>query len=802
MKLLETLEEKILILDGGMGTEILKHTGRSFDCPELLNLEKSEVILAIHRAYREAGADILETNTLGANRIKLAEFNLADRVQDINRSAVEQAKKAAGNSGLFIAGSIGPMGKLLHPLGDISIQEAFDVFAEQATALEESGVDFLLIETQIDILEAQTALRAAREATSMPIAVSMTFPQEDGRTVTGSDPETAAVTFAAPGADIYAINCGGHPQKIEQLLERTRHHTHKPLAVYANAGEPQKRDGRTIFPLGPEAFFAFAERYYQMGAHIIGGCCGTTPDHIRLIARTLKGRKPILKPENAIGFRASSRHRILHLGDGLPFRIIGENINPYARKKLAAELAEGQMNLARKYARIQEQASADALDVNLGKRAEKEPPFYAAGVIELQQSSSLPFFLDNRSPQALEQALRVYAGKAVINSVTAEKQSYKRILPLAKKYGAGVVLLPMDEDGIPDTARKRLQLIRDLVERALENGLRREDLVADPVVLALATDQAAVYITLDTIELLDSFHIPTIMGLSNISYGLPRRRLINSSFLCMARQRGLDSAILNPLDDSLMSVICAGDALTQRDQGLKRYLARFSGISEESDEIGVLQPADPQEALFKAILEGDKHDVEPLIRTLTGQGKDGFSILQEILSPALEKAGELYEQNIYFLPQLILAAEAMETASKVLENTYQVQEKAKDKARIVLATVRGDLHDIGKNIVHLVLRNSGFEVVDLGKNADAQTILDTARKENAAVIGLSSLMTTTMDEMQAVVELRDVQAPEIKIILGGAAVSAAYARNIGADAYGKDAMDAVRQIKKLLGTNL
>ncbi len=807
MRILETLKERVLILDGGMGTEILERTGKNFEFPELLNLEKADIISDIHHAYVDAGADIIETNTLGANRIKLAEFGAEGHVEAINQAAVLAAHKARSahrsqeGSEVFVAGSIGPMGKLIHPLGEITAEEAFRVFFEQARILEKAGVDFLLIETQIDVFEAKTALRAAREATSLPVAVSMTFPHEDGRTVTGSDPETAAVIFATPETDFYGINCGGHPEKFEGFLKQTLRHNHKPLMVYANAGVPQKSGETTVFPLGPEDYLPYAMQFFEAGANIIGGCCGTTPGHIRLIARELKGRKPVEKSLKPRGFRAASRNAIFFVGEDLPFSVIGESINPFARKELAEEIKDGHMDLARKYARRQEQAGADALDINLGRRAEKEPEFFASGVAELQQVSNLPFFLDNRNPEALEQALRFYAGKAVINSVTAEKKSREVLLPLAKKHGASVILLAMDENGIPETAKRRFDLIKGLINEALDLGLTNDDLLADPVVLSLASSGDKIHITFDTIELLNSFHIPTTMGLSNISFGLPRRRLINSSFLCMSRQRGLDSALLNPLDYNLMNVICAGNALLQPDPGIKMYLERFAETQEEPEDAPEPLPESTEDALYKAILEGEKAAVEPYVRDLVSQGKDGFSILQTILSPALKQAGDLYEKNIYFLPQLILAAEAMETASRVLEDAYDLEEQAGPKARIVLATVKGDLHDIGKNIVNLVLRNSGFDVIDLGKNADAREVIETAQKEKAAVIGLSSLMTTTLDEMQAVVRLRDEKAPEVKIIVGGAAVSPDYAREIGADAYGKDAMDAVRQVQKLLGVD-
>jgi 5-methyltetrahydrofolate--homocysteine methyltransferase len=398
MQLLEALRERVLILDGGMGTEILERSGKNFEFPEILNLEKEGVITDIHCAYVDAGADIIETNTLGANRVKLDEFGVGDRVEAINLAAADAARKACGDKPVLIAGSIGPMGKLIHPLGEITVEEAFRVFSEQARALEKGGVDFLLIETQIDVLEAKTALRAVRAATSLPAAVSMTFPHEDGRTVTGSDPETAALIFATPDTDLYGINCGGHPEKFEGFLRQILKHNHKPLIVYANAGEPQKSGGSAVFPLGPEEYLSYAVKFYEAGASIIGGCCGTTPDHIRLIAKELKGKKPVQRAPKPAGFRAASRNAVFFVGESLPFRVIGENINPFAREDLAEELKAGRMDLARRYARRQEQAGADALDINLGTRAEKEPDFYAAGVTELQQVSNLPFFLDNRSP--------------------------------------------------------------------------------------------------------------------------------------------------------------------------------------------------------------------------------------------------------------------------------------------------------------------------------------------------------------------------------------------------------------------
>ncbi len=798
MKFKDILCDQILILDGGMGTEIMKRTRQRFDYPELLNLEKDNVILDIHKAYLEAGADIIETNTLGASRVKLNEHGAGDRVKDFNRAAVNIAKKACAGKNAYVAGSIGPLGKLIQPIGDLSIEEAYAAFAEQAGILEQSGADLLLIETQIDILEAKTALIAAKSETSIPVAVSMTFPFEDTLTVTGSDPATTAITFSATEADIFGVNCGGHPENFEPIIREIVTHSRKPLIIYANAGEPEKKGNTVHFPLGPEEYLKYAIKFYQQGANIIGGCCGTSPEHIRLIAQRLKGEKPVKLKTIEPFFRASSRNSILTIGNSLPFRVIGENINPFAKKKLKKEFKQNKLDLARKYARKQEIAGADALDINLGKRGEDEPGFFAKGVSNIQAVTGLPFFLDNSNPDSLEQALRSYSGKGVINSVTGEKKSYERLFPLAKKYGAGVILLALNENGIPEKAENRIKIIKNLYKIALDQGLNGDDLIADPITLSLASSQASSHETLKAIELAFSLQIPTILGLSNISFGLPLRRLLNAAFLNLAVKSGLDSAILNPLDTNLISSLMAAAALSGRDQGLRNYIKEFSGQPES--EPGESEPEKDEsleKKLFRAVLEGEKSPVEALIKKLIDQGKTGFEILEEILSPALQKAGKNYEKKIYFLPQLILSAEAMETASKCLEESFSVKKSTKPGEKIVLATVAGDLHDIGKNIVSLVLRNLGYTLIDLGKNISADKIVAAAIREKADFIGLSALMTTTLDEMERVIAQKNSKAPGIRVIIGGAAVSPSFAEKIGADAYAKDALDAVRKMKEI-----
>lgn len=797
--LLSVLTQKILILDGAMGTEIMQRTGKVFDFPEELNLSEPELIQAIHAAYIQAGADIIETNTLGANRKKLEEFASSGRCRDLNLAAADAAVKARGNRNVYIAGSIGPTGKLIQPLGEIKPEEVLDIFAEQAEALAKGGVDFFLIETQIDILEAKLAAIACRTVTDLPIAVSMTFPLEGNRTVTGSGPESAAVTFSSGPADIYGINCGRHPRGYAGMLDKTLDHNQKPLIVYANAGEPEKKGEHVVFPLSPDEYAEYAQGFYKKGARIIGGCCGTTPSHISALAVHLKGKKPLISEKKDKGFRAASRNAHIVAGLGQPFMIVGENINPFASTKLDREFKSRKLQGARSLAREQQEAGAHALDINLGKTGEKEPSFYADAVNSIQAITKCPLFFDNSNPESLEKALRLYGGKPVINSINAEKKNTQTLLPLAKKYGAGVVLLAMDEKGIPESAADRLAIIEKLIQEALSAGLSRDDLIMDPVTLALsASSPAGARETLKAISQAGSVGIASIIGLSNFSFGLPLRRRLNQSFLMMAMQSGLDAAILNPRDTEIMELVKSADAVTGRDKGMRRFTERFSRRKESLETEPVSPAGSPEEKLYRAILEGEKAEAKKGTQALIKSGRKGLDILENVLSPALRKAGDYYDKNIYFLPQLIMSAEAMETASSILKKSFPSKENEDKQNKIVLATVKGDLHDIGKNIVALVLRNSGFQVIDLGKNVDADKIVASAVKEDAGVIGLSALMTTTMDGMEEVIHIRNQKAPHIKVIIGGAAVSEQFSKRIGADAYGKDAMDAVNKIEHLI----
>lgn len=800
MKIQDILRQRVLILDGGIGTEILRRTQKTWDCLERLNLEQPHALTAIHQAYIEAGADILTTNTFGASRIKLKEFRLGSRTQEINAAAVQAAGKARGSRDVLIAGSIGPTGRLLKPLGDLDSAGAYAAFAEQARALAEAGADLLLIETQIDVLEAKIAVRAAREHSALPLAVSFSFPLEEGRTVTGSDPEAAAVAVCSMDVDVLGVNCGGHPRDLETVIPKMIRHTDKPLLAYANAGAPTKKDGQAIYPLDPETYAKLAVQFYNLGANVIGGCCGTTPAHIRLVASRLKGRVPAARKREPGLFRASSRSEVFMAGRGLPFRVVGENINPFGRKALDRDLRSRKLGLVRSLAREQEKAGADALDVNCGQQGEQSPGFYASTVRELQSVTALPLFLDNNNPKSLDRALAEYAGKAVLNSVNGKKESYEALFPLARRHGASLVLLAMDSGGIPETAEGRVRIIERLLQKALRHGISAEDLLADPIMLTIATSQRQAAETLKAIRMIEDLGLPTILGLSNISFGLPQRRLLNQAFLTLAVEKGLNAAILNPLDRHLMALARAAEAVTGKDRDLRVFLDAFGTKAEIAvEERREKKEISTEKALFEAVVEGEAETAKDLTGRLLCQGMTGFTIIDKILSPALKTAGARYETRKCFLPQLIRSAQAMEAASGRLKETLNVKRTSLKRLTVVMATVEGDLHDIGKNIVSLVLRNSGFRVIDLGKNVRAEKIIHTAVKEKADIIGLSALMTTTMDTMKNVLRLKREASPGIKVIVGGAAVTPAYARAIGADAYGKDAMDALKKIEKISG---
>ncbi len=802
---LDALSERVLVLDGAMGTELLARIGELPEVVETLNVDRPEVVLAVHRAYVEAGADVIETNTFGASPIKLGAAGMADRTEELNRAAVDLARRAAAGAGrrVFVAGSLGPVGELVRPLGPLAPEEVQAAYRRQAKALAQAGVDLLLVETQIDLLEAKLAVLGCREAApDVPLAVSVTFPMNE-LTVTGSGAREAGTSLEALPVDLVGVNCGGHPEEFLALLGGLLATTARPLAVYANAGLPEKREGRLVYPLGPEEFSDYAERFADLGASLVGGCCGTTPAHVREMARRLAGRRsgPRARPPEG-EFRAASRARLFRAGAGLPLAIVGEAINPFGKSASARKVRQGDMAEVRALARVQEQAGASALDVNLGRAADKEPELMARAVAAAEAASTLPLFVDAMTPEAVEQGLRAAAGKPVINSVHFGAD-WRELFRLARRYGAGVVLLAMDEDGIPDTASGRLAVLERLAERAFQAGLKPWDLICDPVVTSAAAGEPSV--TLETIRLLAERGFVSICGLSNVSHGLPARSVLNAAFLAMAGAAGLDAAIADPRQVRVSETAAAVSALAGRDRAMRAFVARFGQRVEELVGAATGQGAGaaasgsaaPRQRLEGAVIEGEAAAAASAAEALVAGGMAPMAVVQEVLVPALEEVGRRYEERVYFLPQLMASAEAAQAAAEVVRRAMPPAE-AESGPVVVLATVRGDVHDIGKNIVALVLANHGYRVVDLGKNVPAEEILEAALRHGAVAVGLSALMTTTMDAMAEVVRLRDERAPGLKVLIGGAAVSEAFCREIGADAYGKDAVDAVRKLSALL----
>ncbi len=795
MSVVNVLKKQILILDGAMGTEIIRHNiNTSFS--EILNLENSKLIYKIHSSYINAGADIIETNTFGANRIKLASSGKSYPIKDINIAGAQIARKAAGSSH-FVAGSIGPLGKLIKPLGELTVEDAYEAFKEQAVSLEEGGVDFLLIETQIDILEAKTALRAAKENTKLPVVVSMSF-TEDGRTVSGTDPETAAVILNAAGADIIGTNCGKSPDEFIKFVEIIRKTTEKPIIVYPNAGIPEKYNGKVIYPAVPKEMAKYAENFYKLGANIIGGCCGNTPSHITLIAKRLKHKKPLslYTPKNY--FEIASRVKTIRGGSGLPFLAVGENINPFGKKGLSKEIKEGRIEYIKKLAIMQESNGADALDINLGKKGEKDPLFYKDVVEGVQSVVNLPLFFDVSNPVSLKSTLSIHPGKAVINSVNGNPESMETLLPLAKRYGAGIVILALDERGIPDKAKARFKIIEKVYKQAIKYGLSERDIIVDGVVLTISAKQDAALETLKTLKMVkELLGLSTILGISNISFGLPARPLLNKAFLNMALSYGLDAGILNPLNKDVPDDSFAMDAITGKDKNLKRYIERFRKVNITYKEEMEEKPASDKERLYRAVKEGMEDEAYSLTTKLINQRNAPMDILNNILIPALKEVGDLYEKKVFFLPQLLTSSRAVQRATDLIRKNLKTKKTGIKRGKILFATVKGDYHDIGKNIVLSVLKSYGYEVIDLGKDKGYEEIIEKAKKEKIDIIGLSALMTTTMEEMEYIVKRLKREHPHFKVLVGGAAVSRKFAEEIGADAYARDAMGTVKVIEKM-----
>jgi len=791
-KIKSLIQKHLLILDGATGTELQKRGLPAGVCPEIWCLENPAVIQDIHASYAKAGARVIYTCTFGANRFKLKQFGVKKDVVSVNRELARLARQACGNKAL-VAGDIGPTGLFIEPFGPLAFEEAVDAFKEQARGLIDGGCDLIVIETMIDIQEARAALLAVKELGDIFTIASMTF-ENDGHTLGGTPPEAALITLQSLGADAVGCNCSTGPEQMAQYIAAMKPLATVPLLAKPNAGLPRLEGLKTVFDMDGAAFAAGARKLAAAGADLLGGCCGTTPAHIAALAGAIGKRKPA-KPRRKSVAALSSARSYLPLNEDQPLLVIGERINPTGKKALQQELLEGKLSIIRRMAQEQEAQGASLLDVNIGVPGIDEAATIRKVIGLLASTTRLPLVIDSSRVETIEAALRLYPGRMLINSISGEKEKLARLLPLAAKYGAMFILLPLTDGNIPKTAGKRQAVIRSIYAKAQKAGMTKDDFIVDGLTMAVASDAGAAQETLATVAWCKkTFKSRTVLGLSNVSFGMPGRPWLNAAFLAMAQYCGLTMAIANPAGTEFMNVKKAGDALVAREKAPLLFIRHFS----EQTATAAPQTASrsPEEKVTAAILDGDRDRIVSLVEALLQAGLPASRIVDDLLIPAIVRVGDLYEKKIYFLPQLMAAAETMKKALALLE-PYLKQKAAAEKGKVLLATVRGDIHDIGKNIVALLLRNYGYGVIDLGKDVQDQAIIEAARKEKPDVIGLSALMTTTMVHMKEVISMARAQGIRTDFLVGGAVVTRAYAESIGAF-FAKDGVAAVKEVDRLI----
>ena len=801
-------KDRIVFLDGATGSNLMKAGMPAGVCPEKWILEHRQVMKDLQKAYADAGSDIVYAPTFTGNRIKLSDYGLSDDIVSINSELVSLSKEAVCGKAL-VAGDITMTGKQLKPIGDLDFEELIDVYKEQIKILVDAGSDILVVETMMSLQECRAALIAAKEVSDIAVIVTLTF-EPDGRTLFGSDPESAAITLEALGAIAIGANCSTGPDRMEDIISKMASVTSIPVIAKPNAGLPSvDSEGNTGYDMDADVFTREMKRLLDKGASIIGGCCGTTPEFINKIHEAYKDYAPATDiPRKMAGRRyLSSDRRALAFDLDDLFMIVGERINPTGKKKLQAQLREGNLDLVSEFAESQEKDGASILDINVGMSGIDEKEMMLTVLSEVSGITDLPLCIDTSSAEVMEAALRIYPGRALMNSISLEKGKAEEFLPLAKKYGAMFVLLPLSKEGLPKDLDEKINNINELYKMAYSQGLSKEDIVVDGLVATVGADPKAAINTLDTISYCHDNSFATICGLSNISFGLPERMNVNTAFLTMAISKGLTMAIANPSQEMLVNAAFASDLLRNKEGADGRYIERMARYAEgdaKSQGQKVSNPAPTSDGDFLAIikqdvLKGAKRSIEKDTQKAIDSGIEPKAILDEALMPAINEVGDYFDKGKYFLPQLIAGAEAMKLSIAILEPLLQ---KDKDDSQklptVIIATVHGDIHDIGKNLVALMLKNYGFNVIDLGKDVPKEEIVKAAKENDAKVIALSALMTTTMKEMKNVVEYAKNQGITAKIIIGGAVVTEDFATEIGADGYSADAADAVRLVKKLL----
>ena len=802
--LLDRLGKEWLFCDGGSGTILQANGLQPGELPETWNLSHKERIVKLHRDYFEAGADIVVTNTFGANALKFPDHEELRQIVTNAVALAKQARKEAGREDdAYVALDLGPTGKLLEPLGDLSFDRAVELFSEVVRYGAEAGCDLISIETMNDSYEVKAAVLAAKESCDLPVFATTTY-DTDGKLLTGAPVEGVVALLEGLGVNALGVNCSLGPEQMLPIAQRLVNAASIPVIVNPNAGLPRVEDGKTVYDVGPEEFAGIMEQIADLGIQVAGGCCGTTPAHIHLLKERILKNHPFKPQTHKHRTVVTSFSHVVEIGPR-PV-VIGERINPTGKKKFQEALKNHDIESILQVGLSEEDQGADILDVNVGIPKIDEPAMMQEVVTRLQGVTGLPLQIDTSDPKALERALRYYNGKPMVNSVNGKAENIEAVMPIVKKYGGVLVGLVLDEAGIPETADGRLAIAKKIYAAADRYGISRDDIVIDGLTMTISSDQSAAATTLETIRRVrDELHGHTILGVSNVSFGLPARELINANFLTMAIQNGLSCAIINPGNEVMMQAFRTSCALLGMDPQCMNFIEHYSGyVSSAKRAAGQAQQAataavktEGGSALQEAIRRGMKESAASLtIEAL--KTRDGLSIINEDLIPALDVVGNEFEKKIVFLPQLLMSAEAANAAFDEIKKTMTGAPQKK-KAKVILATVKGDIHDIGKNIVKVIMENYGYEVIDLGRDVPPETIVDTAIREDVPLVGLSALMTTTVVSMEETIRQLHEKKPGTKVMVGGAVMTQEFADQIGADFYGKDAMASVRYAESLFG---
>lgn len=782
----DVLGKRILFFDGGMGTLLQEKGLKAGELPERWNIERPEDIKAIHRDYIKAGSDIVLANTFGANRYKYGE-----ELESIISAGIKNLKSVIAEEGreVYAALDIGPCGKLIYPSGDLDFDEAYDVFKEICIIGEKNGADLVVIETMGDIAEVRAAVLAAKENTSLPVFCTLIF-DEKGRLLTGADVKSAVLTLEALKVDALGANCGLGPKEMAPIVKELLENASVPVIVNPNAGLPVSVDGKTVFNIKADEFSEYMEGFAKDGAWLLGGCCGTTPEFIEKTVALCKDIEPLpisAKKKTAVSSYAKS----VEIGNGTV--VIGERINPTGKKKFKEALLNNDIDYILREAVNEDNNGADILDVNVGLPGIDEVKVMEEAIREIQTVTDLPLQIDTANAKAMETALRHYHGKALINSVNGKQESMDTVFPLVKKYGGVVVGLTLDESGIPETAEGRFAVAQKIVKEALKYGIPQWDIIIDPLTMTISTDGNNAKVTLEALKMIkERLGVKTVLGVSNISFGLPNREKINTAFFTMAMAYGLDAGIINPASEAMMNAVINSKALLGFDEGCAVYI-------EKNSEAETAAVKTSETDLKSAVKMGLKDEAAQIAKALLDGGKAPLDVINEFLIPALDDVGKDFENGKVFLPKLLMSAvsagAAFDKVKAAIEAGGTAQEK---KGKILLATVKGDIHDIGKNIVKTLLENYGYDVLDLGRDVAPEKVVEAAVKEDINLVGLSALMTTTVVNMEETIRLLKAKRPECKIMVGGAVLTKDYAESIGADFYGKDAMASVGYAKEVL----